>query len=164
MIKETYEMLVLKASEDKVLTNGEVYSSVGGAVYLGVADAEENWTEIDKSEVPESIDSVGVTQEIYDEIQSNDPIPAEHPEIELQSMIVPVDLSVRELAAKEYSNIASLPDSTEPAEPSNIRYTIVKENYDSELWTKEMVYVAFDKGYISYGQCAEILGVEVDEQ
>lgn len=34
------------ADKDKVLTNGEAYSSVGGYITLGVNDKPENWHEI----------------------------------------------------------------------------------------------------------------------
>ena len=47
---EKIELRVLKADEDKVLTNGEVYSGIGGAVYLGINDTPENWREITKEE------------------------------------------------------------------------------------------------------------------
>ena len=50
------ELRILTASEGKVLTDGEAYSSVGGQVYLGVNDSPENWHEI--------------TEEEYNEIQN----------------------------------------------------------------------------------------------
>ena len=34
----------------RALTNGKVYSSVGGKVYLGVNDSVENWHEITEEE------------------------------------------------------------------------------------------------------------------
>ena len=40
---------MLIASEGKVLTNGEVYTSV---VYLGVDEDVSNWSEINEADVP----------------------------------------------------------------------------------------------------------------
>lgn len=45
-----FEMRELKADKDKVLTNGDAFSSVGGSVYLGKNDSQENWHEITKDE------------------------------------------------------------------------------------------------------------------
>ena len=42
------DLRIMKADNDKVLTNGETYSSVGGHVYLGTNDSPENWYEISK--------------------------------------------------------------------------------------------------------------------
>lgn len=39
-----------KAGKGMVLTNGDAYSSVGGAIYLGVNDDEKNWHEITAEE------------------------------------------------------------------------------------------------------------------
>lgn len=47
---KTVELRVLKASQGKVLTDGEVYSSVGGEVYLGINDTPDNWREITEEE------------------------------------------------------------------------------------------------------------------
>ena len=47
---KTFEMRELKADKDKVLTNGEAFSSIGGSVYLGKHDSPENWHEIAKEE------------------------------------------------------------------------------------------------------------------
>lgn len=47
---KTVELRVLTATEGAVLTDGEVYSSVGGQVYLGVNDSPENWYEITEEE------------------------------------------------------------------------------------------------------------------
>jgi hypothetical protein len=41
---------IIKAKEGMVLTNGEVYSSVGGSVYLGINDSPDNWREITEEE------------------------------------------------------------------------------------------------------------------
>ena len=52
MIKITYlnpQMLI--ADEGKMLTNGEVYTSV---IYLGKDENMDNWYEINADEVPES--------------------------------------------------------------------------------------------------------------
>lgn len=50
---DVLEITVLKADDGKVLTNGEAYSSVGGAVYLGKNDNPENWHEITEAEYEE---------------------------------------------------------------------------------------------------------------
>lgn len=50
MQTKTVELRVLKASQGKVLTDGEVYSSVGGEVYLGINDTPDNWREITEEE------------------------------------------------------------------------------------------------------------------
>lgn len=42
-------MIHLVAGENKVLTNGEIYSK---SVYVGDADSAENWREVDESEWP----------------------------------------------------------------------------------------------------------------
>lgn len=42
---------MLIASEGKVLTNGEVYTSV---VYLGVDEDVSNWSEINEADVPKT--------------------------------------------------------------------------------------------------------------
>ena len=52
---KTFEMRELKADKGMVLTNGEVYSSVGGSVYLGVNDNADNWHEITEEEYNEII-------------------------------------------------------------------------------------------------------------
>ena len=39
-----------RASEGMVLTNGEVFSEVGGLIYLGCNDKPENWYEITEEE------------------------------------------------------------------------------------------------------------------
>ena len=44
------ELRVLKASQGMVLTDGKVYSSVGGEVYLGINDSPNNWYEITEEE------------------------------------------------------------------------------------------------------------------
>lgn len=44
------EIQTITASEGMVLTNGEVFSSVGGTVYLGKNDIPENWYEITAEE------------------------------------------------------------------------------------------------------------------
>jgi hypothetical protein len=41
------------AEKDKVLTNGEAYSEVGGSAYLGINDSEYNWWEITEEEYQE---------------------------------------------------------------------------------------------------------------
>ena len=52
MIKITYlNPRMIIADEGKVLTNGEVYTTV---VYLGKDEDIANWQEIDISEVPET--------------------------------------------------------------------------------------------------------------
>ena len=50
---KTIELREIKADEGKVLTDGEVYSSVGGSIYLGVNDKPENWHEITEAEYNE---------------------------------------------------------------------------------------------------------------
>ena len=52
---KTFEMRELKADKGMVLTNGEVYSSVGGSVYLGVNDNADNWHEITEEEYNEIV-------------------------------------------------------------------------------------------------------------
>ena len=47
---KTVELRILTASKGMVLTDGEVYSSVGGQVYLGVNDSPDNWHEITEEE------------------------------------------------------------------------------------------------------------------
>ena len=47
---------VLEADEGKILTNGEIFSTV---VYLGVNDSSENWKEITEEEAVE----IGYTNE-----------------------------------------------------------------------------------------------------
>lgn len=44
------EIIVLRADEGKVLTNGETYSN---EVYLGIHDSPENWHEIAEEDIPE---------------------------------------------------------------------------------------------------------------
>lgn len=46
----TIEIRKLTASEGMILTNGEAFSSIGGVVYLGKNDSEENWYEITEAE------------------------------------------------------------------------------------------------------------------
>ena len=50
---KTFEMREIKADKNKVLTNGETFSSVGGSVYLGKNDSPESWYEITKDEYEE---------------------------------------------------------------------------------------------------------------
>ena len=55
MLKINYlnpKMLI--ASEGKVLTNGEAYTSV---VYLGVDENIDNWSEINAEDVPKTYES-----------------------------------------------------------------------------------------------------------
>lgn len=47
MIETTITLRKLTASEDHVLTNGEVY---GKEIYLGINDKVENWHEITAAE------------------------------------------------------------------------------------------------------------------
>ena len=47
---------ILEADEGKILTNGEIFSTV---VYLGVNDSSENWKEITEEEAVE----IGYTNE-----------------------------------------------------------------------------------------------------
>lgn len=47
MIETTITLRKLTASEDHVLTNGEVY---GKEIYLGINDKVENWYEITAAE------------------------------------------------------------------------------------------------------------------
>lgn len=44
------EIVTITASEDKVITNGEVYSEVGGTVYLSSADDASAYYEISEEE------------------------------------------------------------------------------------------------------------------
>lgn len=46
----TIELKELRADAGMVLTNGYVYSDVGGSVYLGVNDSPDNWYELTESE------------------------------------------------------------------------------------------------------------------
>lgn len=46
----TIENNRITADEDKILTNGEVYSE---EVYLGIYDSPENWHEILKEKMPQ---------------------------------------------------------------------------------------------------------------
>ncbi len=46
----TIEIKKLKAGQGKVLTDGNTFSDVGGAVYLGVNDTADRWQEISKEE------------------------------------------------------------------------------------------------------------------
>lgn len=41
-------MIILKASEGKYLTNGQTFGKI---VYLGKNDSEDNWHEVDETEV-----------------------------------------------------------------------------------------------------------------
>lgn len=50
LIISTIEIKKITASAGMVLTNGEAYSSVGGEIYLGRNDNEENWWEITEKE------------------------------------------------------------------------------------------------------------------
>ena len=43
-------MTELKAGKGMVLTNGDAYSSVGGAIFLSINDKPENWYEITEEE------------------------------------------------------------------------------------------------------------------
>ena len=45
MKQSTIELRKLQAEEGMVLTNGEIYSQVGGSIYLGVNDDPSNWRE-----------------------------------------------------------------------------------------------------------------------
>ena len=53
------EIIVLRADEGKVLTNGETYSN---EVYLGIHDSPENWHEISEEDIP--INNDGLEEEI----------------------------------------------------------------------------------------------------
>ena len=55
MTQSTIELRKLQAEDGMVLTNGEMYSSVGGVVYLGVNDSVSNWYEISKEEYDKRI-------------------------------------------------------------------------------------------------------------
>jgi hypothetical protein len=57
----TIELKELKASQGMVLTNGQAYSSVGGSVYLGINDSEENWREITVEEYEEVMEKSTVS-------------------------------------------------------------------------------------------------------
>ena len=50
MTISSIEIKKLQADADKVLTNGEAFSSVGGAVYLANTANVENWFEITKNQ------------------------------------------------------------------------------------------------------------------
>ena len=50
---KTVELRIITASENMVLTNGEVFSEVGGDVYLGCNDSPDNWYEITAEEAEE---------------------------------------------------------------------------------------------------------------
>lgn len=61
MIKIEYlnpKMII--AGEGKVLTNGEVYTSV---VYLGVDERVDNWSEINEEDVPKPEEAEAVESE-----------------------------------------------------------------------------------------------------
>lgn len=49
----TIELKKITASSGMVLTNGETFSSVGGAVFLGKYDSSYNWREITEAEYEE---------------------------------------------------------------------------------------------------------------
>jgi hypothetical protein len=57
------ELRCLKADEEKVLTNGEAYSSVGGEIYLGVNDSVDNWHEITEEEYNEKMKELELVQD-----------------------------------------------------------------------------------------------------
>ena len=44
------EKRAITASKNKILTNGQAYSSVGGCVYLGVNSNKDDWYEISQEE------------------------------------------------------------------------------------------------------------------
>lgn len=46
----TFEMRKLTTDADKVLTNGEAFSDIGGSVILAVNDSPDNWYEITAEE------------------------------------------------------------------------------------------------------------------
>ena len=50
MIISKNRPIQIVADKDKVLTNGEAYSSVGGYITLGVNDKPDNWYEITAEE------------------------------------------------------------------------------------------------------------------
>lgn len=58
---------MLIAGEGKVLTNGEVYTSV---VYLGVDEDAENWSEINAEDVPKIEETAEMTE--TEETESED--------------------------------------------------------------------------------------------
>lgn len=47
---KTVDLIKITAEEGKVLTDGMVYSEVGGSVYLGAGDSADNWREISEEE------------------------------------------------------------------------------------------------------------------
>lgn len=47
-------MIILRANEGKLLTNGQTF---GKTVYLGKNDSADNWHEVDETEVVEGGDS-----------------------------------------------------------------------------------------------------------
>lgn len=47
-------MIILKANEGKLLTNGQTFGKV---VYLGKNDSADNWHEVDETEFVEGGDS-----------------------------------------------------------------------------------------------------------
>ena len=61
---KTVELRVLTASNGMVLTDGEVYSSVGGQVYLGVNDSPENWYEITEEEYNSIVEQETTSEEM----------------------------------------------------------------------------------------------------
>lgn len=58
---------MLIAGEGKMLTNGEVYTSV---VYLGVDEDAENWSEINAEDVPKIEETAEMTE--TEETESED--------------------------------------------------------------------------------------------
>lgn len=56
-MKYDEEKRVITASKDKILTNGQAYSSVGGCVYLGVNSNKDDWHEISEEEYLAIVDN-----------------------------------------------------------------------------------------------------------
>lgn len=65
----TIEIRKLTASEGMILTNGEIYSSVGGDIYLGKNDSADNWHEITEEEY----NTMMSENEIIDEYENETP-------------------------------------------------------------------------------------------
>lgn len=55
-MKYDKEKRIITASKDKILTNGQAFSSVGGCVYLGVNSNKNDWYEISEEEYSVIID------------------------------------------------------------------------------------------------------------
>ena len=63
------EIRELKANENMVLTNGQVWSSIGGSIFLGINDSPNNWWEITAEEAKQQQEKLLLEEEILNIIQ-----------------------------------------------------------------------------------------------